>query len=63
VTLPVEFDATQRALNTLVADNLLTPDEVPGARKVLRAAALTYLASAMISILYLLFYISMGRRR
>ena len=63
VTLPVELDASQRALNTLVAENLLTPDEVPGARKVLRAAALTYLASAMISVLYLLFYISMGRRR
>jgi len=63
VTLPVEFNASARALNTLTANGLLTPEEVPGARKVLQAAALTYLASAMISVLYLLFYITMARRR
>ncbi|MCL2818450.1 MAG: zinc metallopeptidase [Actinomycetia bacterium] len=63
VTLPVEFNASARALNRLTETGLLTPEEVPGARKVLQAAALTYLASAMISVLYLLFYITMARRR
>src|SRR5436190_23438247 len=44
VTLPVEFDASRRALVALEGQGLLATDEVPGARKVLNAAALTYIA-------------------
>lgn len=54
VTLPVEFNASSRALKMLVAENILTQDEVPGARKVLSAAAMTYVASLMTSLVYFL---------
>ncbi|MCL2491468.1 MAG: zinc metallopeptidase [Coriobacteriia bacterium] len=63
VTLPVELNASSRALTSLVDTGILTTDEVPAARKVLQAAAFTYLAAAMISVLNLLFYIFMARRR
>ena len=45
VTLPVEFDASRRALVALQSQGLLAEEEVPGARKVLNAAALTYVAA------------------
>jgi uncharacterized protein len=45
VTLPVEFDASRRALVALQGQGLLAEEEVPGARKVLNAAALTYVAA------------------
>jgi Zn-dependent membrane protease YugP len=45
VTLPVEFDASRRALVALQSQGLLAEDEMPGARKVLNAAALTYVAA------------------
>ena len=54
VTLPVEFNASHRALQTLENEQLLYDDELPGARKVLKAAALTYVASAAAAILQLL---------
>ena len=54
VTLPVEFNASSRALKCLQDQNWLTSDEMPGARKVLRAAAMTYVASAAAAILQLL---------
>ena len=65
VTLPVEFNASNRALRTLEAQNMLAPDEMVGARKVLKAAALTYVAAAVSSILSLLRLILIfgGRRR
>src|SRR6201989_2983609 len=44
ITLPVEFDASKRALVSLEGQGLLAADEVPGARAVLNAAALTYVA-------------------
>ena len=53
-TLPVEFNASHRALQTLENEQLLYDDELPGARKVLKAAALTYVASAAAAILQLL---------
>ena len=53
VTLPVEFDASSRALSIL-NDRYLTEDEYPGAKKMLTAAALTYVAAAASSILQLL---------
>jgi Zn-dependent membrane protease YugP len=54
VTLPVEFNASRRALAILSEGNLLTPEEVPMARRVLLAAALTYVAAALSTFLQLL---------
>lgn len=54
ITLPVEFNASRRALATLEGDALLSSDELTGARRVLSAAALTYVAAALQSILNLL---------
>lgn len=54
VTLPVEFNASTRALRTLEGQNMLAPDELKGASKVLKAAAMTYVAAAVSSILSLL---------
>ena len=66
VTLPVEFNASSRALATLENGNFLDRRELEGARKVLRAAALTYVAALLTSLLYLARYVmvflSMGRR-
>ncbi len=56
VTLPVEFDASRRALKKLEELRLLSPEELPGARKVLTAAALTYVAALAMSVAYLLQY-------
>ncbi|MBQ9897137.1 MAG: zinc metallopeptidase, partial [Synergistaceae bacterium] len=53
VTLPVELDASSRALKLLKETGTLTSDELAGARKVLNAAALTYVAAALMSILQL----------
>lgn len=54
VTLPVEFNASHRAKKMLVEEGILTEDEVPAASKVLSAAALTYVASLLVSLLYFL---------
>ncbi len=54
VTLPVEFDASRRALRILADGGLLTEEEVPQARKVLFAAALTYVAAAVAALRQLL---------
>ncbi len=64
VTLPVEFDASRRALATIDGSGLLEGDELTGARKVLRAAALTYVAALLMSVLELLRYVLLflGRR-
>lgn len=65
VTLPVEFNASSRALKALETNGILYTEEVADTRKVLRAAALTYVASAASAILQLLrlILISGGRRR
>nr|SFZ88674.1 probable metal-dependent peptidase [Loigolactobacillus rennini] len=54
VTLPVEFNASRRALNILSTGGVLAPDETPMVRKVLTAAALTYVAAALATFLQLL---------
>lgn len=54
VTLPVEFNASRRALTILAEGGLLTEEELPQARKVLIAAALTYVAAAISTALQLL---------
>ena len=65
VTLPVELNASSRAIQALVGGGYLAQDEIGGARKVLNAAAMTYLAAALIAILNLLYYIWLifGRNR
>ncbi len=64
VTLPVEFNASNRAKQLLVSQGILAPQEMGGVNKVLDAAALTYVAAALQAIMTLLYYASllMGRR-
>ena len=57
VTLPVEFNASRRAKKMLVEDGILAQDEVAGASKVLSAAALTYVASLCVSLVYFLRFV------
>lgn len=54
ITLPVEFNASHRALSCLTSDGYLTHEEASGARSVLSAAAMTYVAAALSAILQLL---------
>nr|WP_320025591.1 zinc metallopeptidase [uncultured Acetobacterium sp.] len=54
ITLPVEFNASKRAIAALVDNNLIQPGEEVGVKKVLKAAALTYVAAALMSLLTLL---------
>jgi hypothetical protein len=56
VTLPVEFDASRRALATLQTGGHVPPEALNGARKVLNAAALTYVAAAVASLASVLYY-------
>jgi Zn-dependent membrane protease YugP len=63
VTLPVEFDASHRALAALSTTGMLPEQQVAGARNVLTAAALTYIAAALISVMQLMYWIgAVGRR-
>lgn len=63
VTLPVEFNASSRALKTLDAYHILEQDELTSARKVLTAAAMTYVASLVSSILQLVRLLGLVGRR
>lgn len=63
VTLPVEFNASRRAMRTLEEDGILEDDELRGARKVLTAAALTYVAALLVSIGNLLRLLALRDRR
>lgn len=54
VTLPVEFDASRRAKKMLVQEGILTQEELPYADKMLNAAAMTYVASLLTSLVYFL---------
>lgn len=63
VTLPVELDASGRALKTLENDSILEADEVPHAKKVLTAAAFTYVAALITSIMQLLRLLAAAKRR
>lgn len=62
VTLPVELDASGRALRTLENDMILDSSEVPKARKVLKAAAMTYVVALVTSIIQLLRLLMAVRR-
>ena len=65
VTLPTEFDASRRALRCIEGSNLLYGDELKGAKKTLRAAAMTYVAALAVSAMQLLRFIVLinNRRR
>lgn len=63
LTLPVEFNASRRALRALANGGLLTEPELVGARKVLSAAALTYVAAMAMAALQLLRMIAIARDR
>lgn len=66
VTLPVEFNASHRAINSIKAMGRFTEDEVAGMKKVLTAAAMTYVAAMVSSLVSLLRFIAIfggGRRR
>jgi Zn-dependent membrane protease YugP len=62
VTLPVEFDASKRALSALAEAGVMDAQQLAGARQVLTAAALTYVAAALIAALQLLYYIGLAQR-
>jgi Zn-dependent membrane protease YugP len=63
VTLPVEFNASVRALAILKSSQVLSPEELRGVRKVLTAAALTYVASALTALMSFLRLILVSRNR
>lgn len=62
ITLPVEIDASRRGLKALKTLGILSPDELIGAKKVLTAAAFTYVASAISAILSLIRIILIAKR-
>ena len=63
VTLPVEFDASARAMRALQEERLVTTDELRGVRSVLTAAALTYVAAAAMSVMQLLRMLMLANMR
>ncbi|MCH7911244.1 MAG: zinc metallopeptidase [Candidatus Hydrogenedentes bacterium] len=62
LTLPVEFNASSRAIRALASGGYLTEDELQGTRKVLSAAAMTYVAAAAMAILQLVRMIFLSNR-
>ncbi|MBQ9914636.1 MAG: zinc metallopeptidase [Clostridia bacterium] len=62
VTLPVEFNASRRAISTLESRFILDETELAGAKKVLSAAAMTYVASALVSVMQLLRLLLLANR-
>lgn len=62
ITLPVEFNASNRAISALDNQGILDAEELKGARKVLSAAAMTYVASAAVAIANLLRLVLLSRR-
>ncbi len=63
VTLPVEFNASRRAMQTISSEGILEQDELYGARRTLTAAAMTYVASLLVSFTQLLRLLSYRNRR
>lgn len=63
ITLPVEFDASRRALAWLQRTNVTTPEEQPKAKDGLKWAAMTYVVAAISSLAMLLYYISIFNNR
>lgn len=65
ITIPVELDASKRALGFIQKYDLIKDENIPGAKKVLNAAAFTYFAGLLTSIVSVLYYASIlsGRKR
>ncbi len=63
ITLPVEYNASRRAMAALSAQNMLTDEELYGARKMLSAAALTYVAATLVALLNVLRFAMLSNRR
>ncbi len=63
VTLPVEFNASKRAMRSLEECGILNDDELKGARKVLTAAAMTYVAALATSVMQIFYYTTVFNRR
>ncbi|MBE7048701.1 MAG: zinc metallopeptidase [Ruminococcaceae bacterium] len=63
ITLPIEFNASRRAIYTLRSGNMLEEDELVGAKKVLSAAAMTYVASTLVAVMQLLRLVLLANRR
>lgn len=63
ITLPVEFDASTRALNILKSRGILYGDETKSAQKVLDAAAMTYVAATLMAVSQLIRLIAISNRR
>ncbi len=63
ITLPVEFNASGRALETLENFSILSDDELSGSKKVLTAAAMTYVAALLVSLMQLLRMIALANRK
>ena len=63
VTLPVEYNASRRAVRTLESEHLLEGEEFTGAKKVLNAAALTYVAALLVALANLIRLIALANRR
>jgi len=62
ITLPVEYDASNRAVRALTDSRMLSPEDLVGARKTLNAAALTYVAALATALVNLLRLLSVARR-
>ena len=62
-TLPVEFDASRRALKTIRESGMFSQEEYNGTKSVLQAAAMTYVASALTAIMQLVRLLLLARRR
>ena len=63
ITLPVELDASNRAIDQMQTLNIVDGSEVPGAKKVLSAAALTYIAALIVAVANLLRILAIRGRR
>lgn len=63
ITLPVEFNASSRALAMITDGGYIQNDEYQAAKKVLSAAALTYLAAALAAVMQLIYFILLSQRR
>lgn len=63
VTLPVEYNASRRALSELTAMGTLTEEELYGAKQMLSAAALTYVAATLVALLNVLRFMALSQRR
>ena len=62
VTLPVEFGASKKAMGLLTSQGVISQQQVPVARKVLTAAAMTYVVAALISIMQFAWLVAQSRR-